>query len=334
MRRLFGSYRLGLETVIIVAALVGIRAALWVAGVHGMESSPLASSIIGGGVFVMGLVVAGTLSDYRDAERAPTDIAASLYAFLREAESMNTVWGKPDMTAMRARLIGVVTALRADISNGSTRECQAAIEELSESLLEMEDSDVPANYIVRLRSEQAALRKSALRIYHIQREEFLPSAKAMITSLVVIIVVMLLFTNMGGFVESLVTVGFLSFFFVYLLRLINVIDKPFKVGESRTDDDVSLFLMTEFAVHAQLSGEQTTIAPESLAALAEDLEERLAEVEENQNESSDSISDALDSAIGDVVDEVVVDEVPAEDVPAEQSETGAPPPSGPTVAPR
>jgi hypothetical protein len=56
----------------------------------------------------MGLVIAGTLSDYKDAERAPTDLAAGLYAILRETESMNRVWGKPDMHRMRARLIEVV----------------------------------------------------------------------------------------------------------------------------------------------------------------------------------------------------------------------------------
>ena len=32
-------------------------------------------------------------------------------------------------------------------------------------------------------SSEAALRKATLRMYHIQREAFLPSAKAMITSL-------------------------------------------------------------------------------------------------------------------------------------------------------
>ena len=38
--------------------------------------------------------------------------------------------------------------------------------------------------------------------------------------------------------------------FLYLLRLLNVIDTPFKVGQERTDDDVSLFLLTEFIVYA------------------------------------------------------------------------------------
>ncbi|WP_313277890.1 hypothetical protein [Timonella senegalensis] len=76
-----------------------------------MDSLPLASSMISGGVFVMGLVVSGTLSDYRDAERAPTDVEASLYTILRGAESMEKVWGRPNMADLRGRLIAIVTAL-------------------------------------------------------------------------------------------------------------------------------------------------------------------------------------------------------------------------------
>jgi hypothetical protein len=156
MRRVFGSYKVAIETLVIVATLVGIRWVLWSLGVEGIGTSPLTSSIVAGGVFLMGLVVAGTLSDYRDAERAPTDLAAGLHAFLREAESFEKVWGKPDMRVLRERLIAVVTTLRSDINTGNTRDCQSAVEELSESLLELEESDVPANYVVRLRSEQAA----------------------------------------------------------------------------------------------------------------------------------------------------------------------------------
>jgi hypothetical protein len=73
----------------------------------------------------------------------------------------------------------------------------------------------------------------------------------MIVSFVVMILALLMFTTIGGRIETLVTLGFLSFFFVYLLRLLNVINKPFKVGEQRSNDDVSLFLLYEFAVHAR-----------------------------------------------------------------------------------
>jgi hypothetical protein len=321
VREVLGSYRVAVEAAAIVALLVAIRAVLWSIGITGMSTTPLASSIIGGGVFVMGLVVAGTLSDYRDAERAPTDIAAGLYALLRESEAMNNVWGKPDLEAMRSRLIAVVTSLRSDINAGNTRDCQAAVEEISKSLLELEESDVPANYIVRLRSEQAGLRKSALRMYHIQREAFLPSAKAMITSLVAIILVMLMFTDMGGHVESLVTLGFLSFFFIYLLRIINVIDKPFKVGRERTDDDVSLFLLTEFVVHANALG-TGAVAAEDVAAHAEVLEKRLHEVEEARAEELEAAAEREDEQAQAAAEEAAVQLVEDHVVAKDESASG------------
>ena len=93
---------------------------------------------------------------------------------------------------------------------------------------------------MRLRQEQAGLRKSLLSVYQIQREEFLPSAYAMIVSFVVMILTLLMLTKIHDRVETLVTLGFLSFFFLYLLRLLNVINKPFKVGRQRSNDDVSL----------------------------------------------------------------------------------------------
>jgi hypothetical protein len=284
-QKVVSNYRVALDTALIVGAIVGLRAILFAAGVDGMSLSPLTSSIVAGGVFVMGLVVAGTLSDYKDADRAPSDLATELYAILRECESMHAVWGKPDMGVLRRRLIGVVTTLRADIDAGNTRECQQAIEDLSESFLELENTDVPANYIVRLRQSQSALRKAILRVYHIQREEFLPSAYAMIVSLVVIILGVVTFTDFDGVAQSLVTVGFLSFFFIYLLRLLRVIDKPFKVGRERTDDDVSLFLLVEFVVHAHAG--DAGIAAEDVEAQAEEVEELMSDVEEQAAELAD-----------------------------------------------
>jgi hypothetical protein len=304
------NYELALGTVLIVAALVGLRALLFAAGIEGMPPSVLASSIVGGGVFVMGLVIAGTLSDYRDAERAPTDLAAGLYAILRETESMRRVWGKPDMRRLRDRLVGVVDALRRDIDAGNSRDCQAAVEELSESFLELEESDVPANYVVRLRQEQAALRKSVLRIYHIQREEFLPSAYAMIVSFVLMILALLMFTKIENEIVTLVTLAFLSFFFLYLLRLLNVINKPFKVGQERGNDDVSLFLLYEFVVHARSAGQDLT--SENVVQIAEQIEEAetalvdngeatrhgQAAVEEGAPADLDEIIDAVSSSPG------------------------------------
>jgi hypothetical protein len=293
LRRLLGNLELGLTTLMMVAIIVGVRALLWELGVTGMSPTAVSAGIITGGVFVVGLIVAGTLSDYRDAERAPTDLATGLYSILREAEAMHAVWGVPDITALRQRLIAVVTTLRADIDAGDSRTCQAAIEDLSESFKAMDESDAPANYIVRMRSEQAGLRKALLRVYHLQREEFLPSAYAMIVAFVSLILVLLMLTNFDGLAESLVTVGFLSFFFIALLRLLNVISTPFKVGMERTEDEVSLFLLNEFVVQAQASEEGETVV-EDIEAQAEEVEEALVEVEEEDDDPTKAAERATD----------------------------------------
>jgi hypothetical protein len=275
------------------AGLVVVREILWELGVEGMTPTAVSSGIIAGGIFVVGLLVAGTLADYRDAERAPTDIAAGLYSILREAESMHAVWRTPDLTELRTRLIAVVTTLRADIDAGDSRTCQAAVEDLSQSFEVLDESDVPANYIVRLRAEQAGLRKALLRVYHIQREVFLPSAFAMIVTFVSFIMVLLLLTNFDGQIESLVAVGFISFFFFALLLLLDTIATPFKVGTERTDDDVSLFLLHEFVVQTQASEAGETVV-EDVEAQVEEIEEQLVGVEEQAGDPTEVAEQATD----------------------------------------
>jgi len=279
----FGNFRIATKTVIVAAVLVALRAVLWALGVTGMSSTVLSAGIITGGVFVMGLVVAGTLSDYRDAERAPTDIAAGLYAILRDGEALNAIWGAPDLTVLRRRLIAVITTFRVDIDAGDSRMCQAAVEELSESFAELASTDVGDNPVTRLRAEQAGLRKALLRVYHLQREEFLPSAYAMILTIIGLILILIMLTDFGGLPESLAAVGFLSFFFLSLLRLLDVINTPFKVGMERTDDDVSLFQLSEFVVHVQASEAGGTVVHD-IEARAEEVEEQLVDAEEQETD--------------------------------------------------
>ena len=121
----------------------------------------------------------------------------------------------------------------------------------------------------------------------------------MIVSFVIMILLLLLFITIEGPAETLVTVAFLTFFFVYLLRLLNVINKPFKVGSERNDDHVSLFLLYEFVVHARIGDADLT--SEQIVEIAEHLEEH-EEVAEEGGEATQSGED--ETAITDL-DEVV-----------------------------
>jgi hypothetical protein len=82
-------------------------------------------------------------------------------------------------------------------------------------------------------------------VYHVQRTEFLPSASLLIQSIVVIIITALAFMEIEPTHEAVFILAFISFFFISLLRLLRIMDRPFHV-EERTDDDVSLFLLSRF----------------------------------------------------------------------------------------
>ena len=64
----------------------------WGLGVEGMSPTAVSAGIIAGGIFVVGLLVAGTLEGSKEAERAPTDLAAGLYTILRECEAIHAAW--------------------------------------------------------------------------------------------------------------------------------------------------------------------------------------------------------------------------------------------------
>jgi hypothetical protein len=92
---------------------------------------------------------------------------------------------------------------------------------------------------------------------------------------------------------------------VHLLRLLNVINRPFKVGQDRGDDDVSVFLLYEFAVHARLA--EADLTSEQIVEIAEHLERLEDEEEVTADEAAGAGRDEDEAAIADL--EEVVDAV-------------------------
>lgn len=61
----------------------------------------------------------------------------------------------------------------------------------------------------------------------------------------VLTIAVLAFMEVEPTYQAVIILGFISFFFISLLRLLRIMDRPVHV-EERTDDDVSLFLLQRF----------------------------------------------------------------------------------------
>lgn len=238
--------KLASQTLLLVVLLLGLRVLVEELDWEFVEVSSLLTALVSGGIFVVALVVAGTLSDYKESERVPAEMVAALSSIHTDGTMFKKEKPQFDLAALERRLGKVVETFKEDLGTPGSRTCLAAVNDISVSFAEMDRLEVIATYISRLRGEQSAMRKSVLRVYHIQQTEFVPSAYMLIWTILFVAVGLLTFTISESNTESYVLLGSIYFLLLYLARLLRILDTPFQ-PRRLTNDDVDLFLLDDFA---------------------------------------------------------------------------------------
>lgn len=241
--------RLAYTTLIFVGLLVIAKFFIHQSGFEFLSVNALFTSAIAGAVFIIGFLLAGVFADYKEAEKVPAELCSSLENIWDEARLFKRNKEKFDLKKTKNTLLEVIAKFRQGLSHEDNhqnlRPALMALDDLGESFAQMEVLGMPPNYIVRLKTEQANVRKQILRIYHIQKMQFIPSAFVLAQTLVAFMILLLLFIKTEGSPEAYVLFAFIAYLFVYAVRLILVLEKPFRQGEA-TLDDVSIFLIKEF----------------------------------------------------------------------------------------
>ena len=242
-------YRLAYTTVAFVGLLIIGKFLMHQFGFEFFTINTLFSSAIAGAVFIIGFLLAGVFADYKEAEKMPAELCSSLENIWDEARLFKRNKTKFDLEGIKKTLLEIVIKFRSglhrDTGHNNLRPALMAADELGESFAQMENLGMPPNYIVRLKTEQSNVRKQIMRIYYIQKMRFIPSAFILAQSLVAFIIFLLLFVKTEGSPELFVLFGFIAYLFLYTVRLILVLEKPFRKGTGNVDD-VSIFLIREF----------------------------------------------------------------------------------------
>jgi hypothetical protein len=242
-----------MEALAAVAVVLALKALAHFAGGEVLELNSLFTSMIAGAIFLFGLILSGTLTDYKESDRVPAELVAALESI--RAEMSATVAKSPayDPAAARECLLRIPRALREAIGTTDFAPVHDAVSALTPVFAGMEAAGALPQYVSRVRADQATIRRLVLRVSHVQRIDFLPSAYLLLLTTVTLVVGILVFTRIEPLYLSFVLVAFVTFLFVYMIRLLRVLETPFRPeGESR--DDVSLFLLHEF--EARLAGDE------------------------------------------------------------------------------
>ncbi len=208
-------------------------------GLEVMELNALFTSLVAGTIFLIGFLISGVLSDYKESEKLPSDISASLKTLFDDAYTIYKL--KNSETAFKfIQFQQSFTTSLIDWFYKKERK-QSILKKISsmnEYFIEFDKENVQANYIIKLKNEQNSLRKMILRIDTIRDTNFIGSAYAILEAMGFLVAVGLLIIKIEPFNASLFITLLVTFLISYIFFLIKDIDNPFEYnikGERGTE---------------------------------------------------------------------------------------------------
>lgn len=236
-------YRILLISLAVTAFVVALKVALHATGNEMLVLGSLHTGVISGTFFVLGFLLSATIADYKESERIPAEFSSVIENMYEDAEATHRTYKDFDIEAFKKQLHVIAKSFAKDVRK-KKHTTRLEVHKLNDTFVEMEKAGVPANYIVKLKQQQAQLARVLFRVTYIQRIKFIPSATILARSIIPIVLALLLFTEIEPIFGGVIITAMITFIFVYILILLQVISTPFQ-GEGKTQDDVSLFLIND-----------------------------------------------------------------------------------------
>jgi len=204
-----------------------------------MELNALFTSLVAGTIFLIGFLIAGVLSDYKESEKIPSEMAATLKTLLDDGYTIYK--GKNSQSALR--FIAYQKELAEMFKEWFYKKERTAavlkkISGMNDFFVEFDKEGVTPNYIIKMKVEQNTLRKLILRIDTIRDTDFIGTGYAIVEAMGFVIASGLVIIKIVPFYASLFFAVFVTFLISYMFLLIKDLDNPFDYsiqGESGTE---------------------------------------------------------------------------------------------------
>lgn len=239
-KRIPKAHRIFYRVLPFIALLVLAKLVLHRFNLELLSINAIFSGLIGANVFLMGFLLSGVLSDYKESERLPGDMSASLATLADEMQSIHQRTCAPVALAALAHVHTLGVTIHQWLHKRErSRAVMALISGLNGHFLAVEPH-TQANFIARLKQEQSALRRIIIRIHTIRETDFISSGYFIARTTTLFLLLGLVTARIEPFYESLFFLVVVSYLLLFLLFLIGDLDNPFGYYEDESSEDVSL----------------------------------------------------------------------------------------------
>jgi len=242
MNRMFtGSPRLLIRSLPWTILVIALKYAAHAAGWEWLELSPLLAGAIAAEVFIVGFILSGTSGDFKEAERLPGEVAASIETIADECLIIREQQRLPEAQMCLADLLALGRGIREWLAhNRDFDEVMADIRQLNGYFMTF-GSQVQGGVTGRLKAEQSTIRKLVIRMDTMRRTSYVSAGYLIAEVTAVVLTLIIIFTDLGPVTPNVAVGGLLAYLLIYTLGLIRDLDNPFEYKDGRPGiADVSL----------------------------------------------------------------------------------------------
>ena len=210
---------------------VGVVVLKWIADatdVQPLNLSPLLAGAIAAEVFILGFLLAGTAGDFKEAERLPGEIAASLETMADECLITYEDLKLPEARTCLQLLIDLSGSIRVWLmQDRGFDDLMSDLRALNEPFRVMAPK-IQAGFTTRLKSEQAVVRKTVVRMDTMRRTSYVAAGYLIAEVTAVLLAAIMILTDLTDLAPTLCLVGLITYLLFYLVGLIRDLDNPFE----------------------------------------------------------------------------------------------------------
>ncbi len=240
MKKIFKRKSILLKTLPFVVGIVVLKYALHVFGFEFVELNALFTSFIAANVFLLGFLMAGVLTDFKESEKLPGEMSVSLESIADEAQMLYKTKKLKVAEECVEHVHLLILCLKGWFHKKErTRTVFKLLSELNPFFSAFEPH-TQANFIVRLKQEQANIRRIVTRIDAIRDTSFISSGYRIAEVNSVLLILGLITLRLDPFINSLFLTGSISLLFLYMMFLIKDLDDPFGFHHKDSVENVSI----------------------------------------------------------------------------------------------
>jgi hypothetical protein len=161
MNSLKKKYGLIVKAFIIVLVLIALKAIFHFLNLEIVTVGPVITALVAGVFFVIAIILSGVLSDFKESERIPSELTASIDALYKDT----MLTGNREATA--GMLIHIKALVHTIVSNFERKgnwkisEVNGVIDQLDEDIRFLAEKDTPLALILKLRNELGNIKRAS-----------------------------------------------------------------------------------------------------------------------------------------------------------------------------